>query len=577
VQMVADEQTHTLPDDDEGLAVIARMAGHAGTAAFAKGLTATLRRVGEAYSRLFEAAPSLGAEGGSLVFTGDEDDPGTLETLSRLGYSRPQEVIRTVRAWHFGRYPAMRSATARERLTEITPALLAALARSDNADAAFIAFDRFLSRMPAGVQLFSLLGSNRGVLLDLIAAIMGTAPRLAETVIRRAHVLDAVLEPAFFGRVPDRDMLGKRLAGFLEQARSYEEILDRARIFGQEQWFLIGVRVLAGAIDARRAGYAFADLAEVLSARLLEAARHEFEAAHGTVKRGRVALVALGKLGGREMTAASDLDLMLVYDHDPKATGSDGDRPLTAGLYFARLTQRVVAALSTPTAEGPLYAVDFRLRPSGNSGPIATHIDAFTTYQASDAWTWEHMALTRARVIAGDRSLVATVRRQIAGVLRRPRERAKLTQDVLVMRGMIHNAKGGEGAWDLKVAPGGLVDIEFVAQYLQLLHGHDRPEILSTETDAVLAAAAKAEILPAGEAEILLPALRLHQALTQVLRLCLDQPFHPEAAPGGLLRLLAEAGQLPDFATLEAHVLASEKAVRGSFERLVGPVPDAGV
>jgi len=577
VQMIADEQTHTLPDDEAGLAVVARMAGYAGPAAFAKGLTAILRRVGDAYSRLFEAAPSLGAEGGSLVFTGDEDDPGTLETLSRLGYARPQEVIRTVRAWHFGRYPAMRSATARERLTEITPALLAALARNDNADAAFVSFDRFLSRMPAGVQLFSLLGSNRSVLLDLIAIIMGTAPRLAETVIRRAHVLDAVLEPAFFGRVPDRDMLGRRLAGFLEQARSYEEILDRARIFGQEQWFLIGVRVLAGALDARRAGYAFADLAEVLAAQLLDAARGEFEAAHGIVKRGRVALVALGKLGGREMTAASDLDLMLVYDHAADATASDGSRSLPAGLYFARLTQRVVAALSIPTAEGPLYAVDFRLRPSGNSGPIATHIDAFTAYQASDAWTWEHMALTRARVIAGDEQLVAAMRKGVAAVLRQSRQRAKLTQDVLEMRGMIHAAKGGEGRWDLKVAPGGLVDIEFVAQYLALLHGHDHPEIISTETEAILVAAAAARLLPAAEAEILLPALRLYQALTQVLRLCLDQPFDPDQAPRGLLRLLAEAGQLPDFATLEAHVLATELAVRGSFERLIGPVPDAAV
>jgi glutamate-ammonia-ligase adenylyltransferase len=576
LQMVADEQTHTLPDDPERLAVIARMAGYASTAAFARALTATLRRVSEAYSRLFETAPSLGTETGSLVFTGDDEDPGTLETLSRLGYSQPADVIRTVRGWHFGRYPAMRSATARERLTEIAPALLAALAHTDNADAAFVAFDRFLARLPAGVQLFSMLGSNRG-LLDLLALIMGTAPRLAETIVRRAHVLDAVIEPAFFGGVPDRDMLAARLAAFLAQTRSYEEVLDRARIFGQEQWFLIGVRVLAGAIDARRAGHAYADLAEVLAVALLDAARAEFERAHGVVRGGRVALVALGKLGGREMTAASDLDLMLVYDHADGAAESSGERPLAPGLYFARLTQRIVAALSTPTAEGPLYAVDFRLRPSGNSGPIATHIDAFAVYQAREAWTWEHMALTRARVIAGDEALVKRVRRQIDAVLREKRDRAKLTQDVLEMRAMIHEAKGGEGAWDLKVAPGGLVDIEFVAQYLQLLHGHDSPAILSTETEAALAAAAGAGILPPKEADIVLPALRLWQALTQILRLCVEGPFEPEEAPRGFLKRLAEAGELPDFATLDAHVRATEKAVRESFERLVGPVPPGSV
>jgi glutamate-ammonia-ligase adenylyltransferase len=187
------------------------------------------------------------------------------------------------------------------------------------------------------------------------------------------------------------------------------------------------------------------------------------------------------------------------------------------------------------------------------------------------------MALTRARVIAGDEALAARVRKQIAAVLRERRDRAKLTHDVLEMRAMISAAKGGEGAWDLKIAPGGLVDIEFVAQYLQLLRGHADPAILSTETEAALAAAAATRVLPAGEADILLPALRLYQALTQVLRLCLDGPFAPAEVSRGLLKRLAEAGELPDFATLDAHVRATEKAVRESFERLVGPVPDGPV
>jgi [glutamine synthetase] adenylyltransferase / [glutamine synthetase]-adenylyl-L-tyrosine phosphorylase len=569
LQMIDDAQTHTLPDDDDGLAVVARLSCFPDVEAFGKSLRETLATVQKHYAVLFERAPSLAAALGNLSFTGDSDDPDTLATLSRLGFANPSEASRAIRGWHFGRYPAVRSAAARERLTEITPSLLTALAGTDNADAALAAFDRFLGRMPAGIQLFAMLGSNPG-LMALIATMMGTAPRLAEIVARRVHVLDALMEPAFFGTVPERAMLEARLAGTLAEASSYEDVLDRTRIFGQEQAFLIGVRVLAGTLGARRSGYAFADLADVLVAATVDKARAQFERQHGRIAKGQIALVAMGKLGGREMTAASDLDLILLYDFSDKASASNGERPLAGAQYFTRLTQRLVAALSAPTAEGTLYEVDFRLRPSGKSGPLATHIDAFRAYQAKDAWTWEHLALTRARPIAGDKGLIARVNKEIAAVIRRRRDRKKVLADILEMRAILENEKGGEGTWDIKQAPGGMVDIEFIAQYLQLVHGADHPAILSTETDVVLAAAAKAKVLSEREAEILLPALRLYQALIQVLRLCVDGPFAPEEASKGLLDLLARAGDLPDFASLDAHLKETEGEVRASFERLIG-------
>jgi glutamate-ammonia-ligase adenylyltransferase len=551
------------------------MGGFPTLPAFKRALLKTLQAVCDHYTALFEAAPSLTAAVGNLVFTGDDDDPETLATLSQLGYGKPAEVTRTVRGWHYGRYPAVRSAAARERLTEFLPALIQALATTDNADAALNAFDRFLSRMPAGVQLFSLLGSNPD-LFKLLAMVMGTAPRLAETVIHRAHVLDALTEPEFFGRLPDRKRLTGRLAASLDQAQSYEDVLDRARVFGQEQQFLIGIRVLAGTVAVRQAGYAYTDLAEVLLAALLSAVRDEFARAHGRMKGGQVALVAMGKLGGREMTAASDLDLILLYDFNDKAAASDGDRPLAGVQYFGRLTQRLLAALSAPTAEGTLYEVDFRLRPSGQSGPLATHIDSFAAYQEKGAWTWEHMALTRARVIAGDKRLVARAESEIAKAVIRKRDRTKVTRDILEMRAMVEAEKGGEGAWDLKQAPGGLVDIEFIAQFLLLIHAAKHKELLSTETDVVLTAATKARLLPAREAEALLPALRLYQALIQISRLCVDGPFDPEVVPGGLLDRLALAGELPDFKRLDAHLRETQATVRESFERLIGKVPKAG-
>ncbi len=571
LQMVNDAQTHTLPDDAEGLAVIARMAGYRNAQAFAKAVAKTLTTVRDRYAALFETAPSLTSAVGSLSFTGDTDDPETLATLTALGYRNPAEISHTVRGWHFGRYPATRSASARERLTEFVPVLLEALAGGEGADAAFAVFDRFLARMPAGVQLFSLLQTNKG-LLKLLVRVLAAAPRLAETIVRRAHVMDALLDPAFFGSVPDAEVLSERLNESLAEARDYEDVLDRARIFGQEQQFLIGVRVLAGTISVRQAGYAYSDLADVLLKAVLEATMRAFERVHGRMKRGAVALVAMGKLGGREMSATSDVDLILLYDFDEATPTSSGERSLHGSQYYTRLTQRLVAALSAPTAEGTLYAVDFRLRPSGKSGPLATHIEAFAAYQAKDAWTWERMALTRARIVAGDRKLAKRAGDGIRTILTTRRDAKKIIADIREMRTMVEEAKGGEGAWDLKQAPGGLVDIEFMAQALLLVNAHRHAGLISTETEAVLSAAAEAGLLPPADADILLPALKLNQALIQVIRLCLDTPFDPETAPRALLDRLAEAGELPDFATLDAHVRATEAAVRGVFEERIGTV-----
>jgi len=571
LQMIADEQTHTLPETEEGLEVIAQLMGYRTVKAFSKDLVATLETVRDHYIQLFEAAPPLSSSIGSLVFTGDDEDPETVATLAGLGYRNPREVSRTIRGWHFGRYPAMRSAAARERLTEITPALLEALSSTDNADAAFNAFDRFLARLPAGVQLFALLGSNPG-LLNLLTTIMGTAPRLAEIVTARPHVLDAVLDPAFFGRLPDRETLAVRLEASLAEAETLEEVLDRARIFGKEQSFLIGVRVVAGSVSTRAAGSAYADLADLLVATLLDHVRCALEAQHGRIRDSRVALLAMGKFGGREMTASSDLDLILLYDFPDTETGSDGARPLSGSQYFARLTQRLIAAISARTAEGALYEVDFRLRPSGNSGPLATHIRSFVEYQNKEAWTWEHMALTRARPIGGDPSLVAQAVADVRAILSTPHDQKKVQRDVLEMRALLEAEKTAEGPWDLKQVPGGQIDIEFITQYLQLVHGAEHPGILDAETEVALAAASRAGLLSATDAEILLPALRLYQKLVLVLRLGVEGAFNPAEAPRGLLGLLARAGELPDFPTLDAHVQSTQKDVRAAFERIIGKV-----
>jgi glutamate-ammonia-ligase adenylyltransferase len=566
LQMVADEQTHILPDDDEGLERIAHMLGFAGADAFSARFRASLHEVERHYAALFETAPELSSGIGNLVFTGDVDDPDTLQTLHRLGFQRPSDICRVIRTWHFGRYRATQSAEARERLTELTPALLEAFGSTKRADEALMRFDEFLAGLPAGIQLFSLLQSNPA-LLQLLATIMGAAPRLAAIITRRPHVFDGLLDPALLAELPNKAYLAGRLSAFLEGVKIHEEVLDRLRIFAAEQKFLIGGRLLAGSIDAARAGKAFSDLADLTIGAALDAVIVEFARRHGRIAGGKAAILGMGKLGSRELTAGSDVDLILLYDHDDDAEESDGEKPLASSHYFARMTQRLIAAVSAPTAEGVLYELDLRLRPSGNKGPVATHIDAFRKYQRENAWTWEHLALTRARAVAGDPSLGLEAETEVAAVLDLPRGRAKIAKDALEMRKLLEEEKPPRDQWDIKLIPGGLIDLEFIAQFAVLTHQVESGS-RTTGTAEILSRLAP-EFADQQTRQDLCEAYALYLALTQMMRLCLTGAFDRNDVPPGLSDLMLRATDLPEFGVLEAHVNETAQKVRSHFDLLL--------
>ncbi len=568
LQMVADEQTHTLPSDRESLESFARFAGYKDRDAFAAALLGHMRKVQRHYAHLFEDTPGRD-DARVLAFPPKADDRETIDRLAALGFRHPGDASATVRRWLAGSYPALKGEFARTQLSELVPMLLDRLARAENPDGALVAFDRFVGALHGGGRLFSLLKQNPD-LVALVALTLGTAPRLADILARYPEAMDALLEPSFFGALPDENKLETELKRTLGEALSYEDLLDRLRMFGQEHMFLIGARILSGTVSAEQAGEAFARLADVMVRALHRTVEDKFAETYGRVRGGRTALLALGKLGGREMTATSDLDLIIVYDFDQDHPQSEGSRPLYGAQYFARLTQRLISALSAQTNYGALYQVDMRLRPSGRSGPVATSIHAFESYQESEAWTWEHMALTRARVVAGSTGFAAKVEEVIRTVLRRKRDPEAVATDVVDMRAAIAAEKGEGARWDLKYAAGGLVDLEFIAQYLQLVHASEKPEILDTSTARVLDKAWRLGLLKAEDAEVLRPAARLYHNLTQILRLCLPGPFDPKAAGAGLLGLLARAGDMPDFATLDAHLTETQARVRASFARIVG-------
>jgi [glutamine synthetase] adenylyltransferase / [glutamine synthetase]-adenylyl-L-tyrosine phosphorylase len=572
LQMVNDEQIHTLPAERDELARFARFLGLADRDAFARVLLEHLRKVQAHYARLFEDAPALAAQRHGLVFTPEADHRDTLDKLNEMGFRRPIEVSGAVRRWLSGGMRGLRSETAREQLGELVPVLLDQLARSENPDAGVAALDGFLAGLSAGVRLISTLRQNPDF-VALLTSILGTAPRLADTLAHHPQVMDALIDPTFFGALPDEAKLDSQLAASLAQSSSYEDFLDRARLFGQEHMFLIGARILSGTLSAAQAGDAFARLADVLVSAMHRSTADSFAQNHGRVRGQDSAVLALGKLGGREMTAASDLDLIIIYDFDGEHPESDGPRPLYGSQYFARLTQRIISALTTQTNYGSLYQVDMRLRPSGRSGPLATKLDSFANYQDSEAWTWEHMALTRARVLSGSPAFRVRVEETIQGVLRRPRDTELVAGDVVEMRRAIATEKGDDKRWDLKYVAGGLIDLEFIAQYLQLVHAAQRPEILDTSTARVLDKAWRLGLIETADAEVVRAAARLYHDLTQILRLCLSDPFEAKSAGSGLLGLLTRAADVPDFATLDAHLADMQDKVRASFVRILGSAP----
>lgn len=566
IQMIADEQTHILPEDDENFRRVAYMMGYRDTDTFTEDFREALKTVETHYAALFEQAQDLAGEAGNLVFTGDVDDPDTLETLANFGFDRPSDICRVIRTWHFGRYRATQSAESRERLTELTPVLLKAFGATSRADEALMRFDEMIKGLPAGIQLFSLLQSNPR-LLDLLVLIMGAAPRLADIITRKPHIFDGMLDPAIFADVPTRAYLADRLTNFLGPSKVYEDVLDRLRIFAAEHRFLIGIRLLTGAIDGTRAGKAFSDLADLVIDSALQAVIDEFHSKHGRIGGGRIAILGMGKLGSRELTAGSDIDLILLYDHDEDADESDGAKPLAPSQYYMRLTQRLIAALSAPTAEGVLYEVDFRLRPSGNKGPVATHIDSFRKYQRTEAWTWEHMALSRARPVAGDHAFFAEIEKDISEILALPRDSSKIARDVAEMRAMIETEKPPRDDWDLKLVPGGIIDLEFVAQFA-VLTGNANGPVIAQSTAEVLGTLTPALAEPS-TVDTLVEAANLYTGVTQLIRLCLNGDVRREDFPPGLVEQLCRSCDLPDLQRLESQLQDSAKSVRKIFDAIL--------
>jgi glutamate-ammonia-ligase adenylyltransferase len=443
LQMVQDAQTHDLPGTPDGFDRLARFMGEGNTARFRRDLKARLTEVAALTEGFFA--------------------PGEAEAGPDLSPAA-QEIVRGWRA-----YPALRSARAVEIFTRLRPAILTRLARAADPEAALRTFDAFLAGLPAGVQVFALFEANPQ-LIDLIVDIAATAPALALYLSRNARVLDAVIGGAFFAPWPGRAALQADLGQRMTSSADYEAALNAAREWLKEWHFRVGVHHLRGLIDGFEAGSQYADLAGAVVGAVWGPCLAEFARKHGAPPGRGAVVLGMGSLGAGRLHSDSDLDLIVIYD-PAGVEASEGPRPLAARPYYARLTQALVTALSAPMAEGRLYEVDMRLRPSGRQGPVATSLTAFRDYQQGEAWTWEHLALTRARVLAGDAGLGDEVEAFRRALLAAKSDGATVRADVADMRARLAAAHPAPDTWDAKRGPGRLMDIELVAQMAALQAG----------------------------------------------------------------------------------------------------------
>ena len=557
VQMLADEQTHALPVDPVARAAVAALAGEGDLAAFDARVEALLAEVNRLYGQLFESEEDLSSPYGSLVFTGVENDPETLETLRRMGFTQPEGVADTIRSWHHGRIPATRTARGRELFTRLAPQLLTAVARTGAADAAFRRFSVFFAGLSAGVQVQALfLAQPR--LFEMVVGVMAYAPRLARTLGRYPAALDSVLDERFLRDIDDDSGVIAQMDAEAASAPDFETAMNAVRRIHREQMFRIGIHVMTGRAGGEAAGRAHTALADAAMRMLADAALAEVTRQGGSMP-GSVAVIALGKAGSREMTAGSDLDLMTVYGAPPEAA-SEG-KGWSADVFYVRFTQRLIAALSAHTAEGGLYEVDMRLRPSGSKGPVSLRLSAMADYYAREAETWELMTLTRARVVwAGDAAFGASVEAALEAALRQTRPRVDLAADVRRMRDLMDRERPPSGFWDLKLAPGGLVDAEFAAQFSQLQRAA-AGEPLTVSTLAAL-----------DDAPALSEAWRVQQRLSHILASAFEDRPDLEAEPEGLQRRLAEAAGEADLEGLKRRLSELRAEARAAFEERLPPL-----
>jgi [glutamine synthetase] adenylyltransferase / [glutamine synthetase]-adenylyl-L-tyrosine phosphorylase len=563
LQMRNDEQTHTLPDSANELDAIRLFLNYDSLAHFKTTCLRVLGEVHKIYSESMKGTEPLAIDG-NLVFTGVDADPETLETLKRMGYTEVKRISDIIQGWHRGSRRSTRSKRSRQILTEIIPTMLGAFAKTAQPDTAFFHFDDFLAKLPSGAQIFTLF-HTRQELLDLLADLLGSAPALGDTLSKDPGLLESVLEADFFQPLPTKAQLAALLHERIAYTQNYEQRMGYLRLYNNEKRFQAGVHLLKKLATPSDVGRFLSDLADIIVQAAIDSVMDAYAQDVPEIRNLSFAVLGLGKLGSREMTFGSDLDLVFIYD-------DEGDAASELRAHVQRVSQRLVSALTLLTREGRLYEVDTRLRPGGSDGPIAVSLQAFDAYFTNSAWTYEHMALTKARIIAQYReSFGSLIYDTIGRHIGKKRDNAALLKDVRDMRERIAKEHRTSNPWHVKHHRGGLVDIDFMAQYLCLREGQQCPSIWRAQAEDIFNEAMYLGVLDMDKAADLIRAKSFLSDLLSYLRLTWPEGIITDDAPAGLKRLLTDTMGATDFQDLKTHLLDIEAHVFKLFEELIPP------
>jgi glutamate-ammonia-ligase adenylyltransferase len=540
VQMVDDAQTHLLPAQPDALDNVARLHGLADGAALVALLEPHTERAGEIFD-------GLAPEGHARL-------PASAERLARelrsLGFADPGPALARITEWRSGKARSLRSPAAQDAFEAMLPGLIQAIAAGTDPDRALNRLSDIVERLSSGVNFFRLLEA-RPALARLLAKVLAHAPALADQLARRPELFEGLFDASSYEMPPPAADFAGLLAAEM-RGQPYDVALDRARRLVNERRFALGVQLIDRHRDPLEVALGYSRVAEGAILALGDAAAGAFSEMHGSFDGGELIVLGLGRLGGRSLTHASDLDIIYLHTAEAGAS-SNGRKPLGPNDYFNRLASRLTAALSVPTAAGPLYEVDTRLRPEGAKGMLAVSLDAFERYQREIAWTWEHMALCRARPVFGSDDAKARASAIIGEILRFPRDSGQVVRDAAKMRADMERHKPPESTLDVKLGPGGLIDLEFAVHVLQLT----RHVGLDPRLEVALEALSAESLVP----ESIVGAQKLLTRMLVMMRLVAPGDVKPTA---GTWQLVAEACGAASWDEL----LAEHDAARQSISDL---------
>lgn len=579
LQMIGDAQTHQLPKSEEAMQAIAAFCGHDISDDFRDAIIRLSDQV------VADTAPLIKAIGlddkteqdvfRDWLYGNVENREEATTHLTSMGYKDPASLFAVCEGWMAGRAPATRSDQSREKLRRILPRLIRRFAETDHPDQGFSSFAVLVDQLPAGLQLFSLLESNDGLATTLGAIVTG-APSLREQLIRHPMVVDRLMYEDFWKTDISWKTRRAELDKALEEARDYQDALDILRRVQRDWSFQVGVQLMHQVLDPVAAGKNFSSIASISIQSILPVVHRQMIERYGDIEGGSMVVIALGRLGAEEMTMQSDLDLICVYNCQEN-TMSTGPRSLSASQWFTRFVQQLINALTAPTAEGRCYNVDMRLRPSGNAGPVAVHIDGFRQYQMEEAWLWEHFALLKARIVGniGVSSLTDDVEEVISTALRKPRNSDEIRTEVISMRERIRKAMPAKSAHDLRHREGGLLDLDFLLQMLQLMPSPDEIVHCRSARLAVPELARK-NLIDEDQARFLAKAVDRLTALHQWIRLILPETRSRSQGDLSMPETFATLSGHKDYEGLSAEIDEICRDVSILLEQYLHPNPQEG-